>query len=432
MNNLSAATGRACLVESIPKGLEDLRGTPGVQYTEDVLVRMTRAAQTTIDLTAMYWALLARSNERRREGFHRRAIRHRWALGPDARFTSALQRRSERGVTIRILQSPGLLRPEAGVRDTTSISSPTASRSIRSRWATGTAAAASCTRRSGSSMPPHLPRLCQHGLEVDRAGKGDGRRRRGLPGPCRRRRQVLRGVVAFRPLTPASVEVFDPAARIDRRVPPWSALAPPAQARRSPLADDEYAPPSTAGARCQRRIERRAGRLFLTGCPDEVLRLRAAPGTATDWSTPSTTRARSICVSVMDFGPVGLYSRQNAGPPVGDEGVIPNDTPVWWPSLFDALLSAVLTRKVYVRLLVSKWAHTSGPHRALPGRVAEGRRCRPRGPLHDCRPARDQAVHHSRLGQHRPAVAASIPATPGSITRSTSSPIAASTSARRT
>ena len=36
------------------------------------------------------------------------------------------------------------------------------------------------------------------------------------------------------------------------------------------------------------------------------------------------------------------------------------DTPVWWPALFDALLSAALTRKVYVRLLVSKWAHTSG------------------------------------------------------------------------
>jgi phospholipase D3/4 len=38
---------------------------------------------------------------------------------------------------------------------------------------------------------------------------------------------------------------------------------------------------------------------------------------------------------------------------------VPTDTPVWWPSLVDALLSAVLTRKVYVRLLVSKWAHTS-------------------------------------------------------------------------
>ena len=33
---------------------------------------------------------------------------------------------------------------------------------------------------------------------------------------------------------------------------------------------------------------------------------------------------------------------------------------MWWSSLFDSLLSAVLTRKVYVRLLVSKWAHTSG------------------------------------------------------------------------
>src|SRR5258708_18255110 len=62
----------------------------------------------------------------------------------------------------------------------------------------------------------------------------------------------------------------------------------------------------------------------------------------------------------MDFAPVSLFGRKSAGPPLGNEGVIPNDTPVWWPSLFDALLSAVLTRKVYVRLLVSKWAHTSG------------------------------------------------------------------------
>src|SRR5262249_57838026 len=69
---------------------------------------------------------------------------------------------------------------------------------------------------------------------------------------------------------------------------------------------------------------------------------------------------KSICVSVMDFAPAGLYGRKSAGAPLGDEGIIPNDTPVWWSSLFDALLSAVLTRKLYVRLLVSRWAHTSG------------------------------------------------------------------------
>jgi hypothetical protein len=47
---------RASLVESVPMGMEDLRGTSGVQFTEDTLVRLTNTAQSTIDLTAMYWA----------------------------------------------------------------------------------------------------------------------------------------------------------------------------------------------------------------------------------------------------------------------------------------------------------------------------------------------------------------------------------------
>ena len=62
----------------------------------------------------------------------------------------------------------------------------------------------------------------------------------------------------------------------------------------------------------------------------------------------------------MDFAPVGIFDRKSAAATAGSGGAIPYDTPVWWSSLFDALLSAVLTRKVYVGLLVSKWAHTSG------------------------------------------------------------------------
>jgi PLD-like domain len=88
--------------------------------------------------------------------------------------------------------------------------------------------------------------------------------------------------------------------------------------------------------------------------------LRGTPGVAyTEIRTIDDAR-KSICVSVMDFAPVGLFGRQSAGTTLGSESAIPYDTPVWWSSLFDALLSAVLTRKVYVRLLVSKWAHTSG------------------------------------------------------------------------
>src|SRR5215471_11131989 len=40
---------------------------------------------------------------------------------------------------------------------------------------------------------------------------------------------------AFAALSPTSVEVFDPMARINRRVPPWSLLVPPEQCTQSPL-----------------------------------------------------------------------------------------------------------------------------------------------------------------------------------------------------
>jgi len=58
MPEMTTQSPRASLVESIPVGLESLRDTPRIQYTADVLVRLTLAAQSTIDLTAMYWALL--------------------------------------------------------------------------------------------------------------------------------------------------------------------------------------------------------------------------------------------------------------------------------------------------------------------------------------------------------------------------------------
>jgi phospholipase D3/4 len=155
------------------------------------------------------------------------------------------------------------------------------------------------------------------------------------------------------------LEVFDPVARIDRRVPPWSALASPSRRAESPLAGDEYATTFNLKSPLQLELSGERGGSFLTGCPDEVM------GSGRTWDGEGLVHTiddarTSICVSVMDFGPVGLYSRQKAGAPVGDEGIIPNNTPVWWPSLFDALLTAALTRKVYVRLLVSKWAHTSG------------------------------------------------------------------------
>ena len=106
MNDLTPA-GRASLVESIPVGLEDLRGTAGVQYTEDVLTRLTRAAQSTIDLTAMYWALLPDPTEGGDEEGFTQAQLDSMGAGEGRALFEALREAAGRGVSIRILQSPG-------------------------------------------------------------------------------------------------------------------------------------------------------------------------------------------------------------------------------------------------------------------------------------------------------------------------------------
>src|SRR6202011_2695516 len=81
-------------------------GTPGVQYTEEAPVRLTRPAQSTIDLTAMYWALLPDPAGDDEKGFTDSQFE---AMGAGAGRTlyQALRDAAARGVTIRILQSPG-------------------------------------------------------------------------------------------------------------------------------------------------------------------------------------------------------------------------------------------------------------------------------------------------------------------------------------
>ena len=66
------------------------------------------------------------------------------------------------------------------------------------------------------------------------------------------------------------------------------------------------------------------GGVFVTGCPDEVC------GGGRTWDGEGLVHTiddarETICISVMDFGPIGLYSRQKAGPPMGDHGGIPDN-----------------------------------------------------------------------------------------------------------
>jgi len=347
-----ANSAHAYLVESIPKGLEDLRGTPGVAYTEDVLVRLTSNAKSSIDLTAMYWALLADPGSDDEKGFTPEQLDEMGA-GAGRALYEALRAAAQRGVHIRILQGPGFSSHrqesdalQADFPDRISIHSVE-----MGKWYGG-----------GGIMHQKVWIFDQRHLYLGSVNmdwksitqvKEMGVVVEDCPDLAADAGRYFEAWWAFAALSPTSVQVFDPVARINRRVPPWSLLVPPERRTQSPLATGcSWKVPLSL------ELGGEQGTVFLTGCPREVL----DPGRT--WDEEGLIRTiddarKSICVSVMDFAPVGIFDRKSAAATAGSGGAIPYDTPVWWSSLFDALLSAVLTRKVYVRLLVSKWAHTS-------------------------------------------------------------------------
>jgi phospholipase D3/4 len=344
---------RVSLVESIPMGLECLRGTAGVRYTEDVLVRLTQAAQSTIDLTAMYWALLPDAKGVDEQGFTDQQFQQMGADHGRALY-EALRDAARRGVSIRILQSPGF----SGQKQESDDLREQFPKQISiheidmSKWYGGGIMhqkiwifdSVHLYLGSANMDWKSLMQVKEMGVAVEDS-----------PELAADATRYFDSWWEFSALSPTSQEVFDPAVRIDRRVPSWSSLIAAAKRSASPLAE-KYATAYSACTPLRLALNGEYGGVFLSGCPQEVL------GSGRTWDGEGLVHTiddaqKSVCISVMDFAPTGLYSRP--GPPVGDKDIIPTDTPVWWPLLTDALLSAVLTRKLYVRLLISKWAHTS-------------------------------------------------------------------------
>ena len=361
----SAAHGRQCgriprahLVESIPVGLEDLRGTAGVQYTEDVLVRLTCSAQSTIDLTAMYWALLPDSESVDEKGFTPAQFEGMGAGAGHALY-EALRDAAVRGVSIRILQSPGFS-GQKQESDTFREEFPDRV-SIHSiemgKWYGG-----------GGIMHQKIWIFDSRHVYVGSANmdwksisqvKEMGIAVEDCPDLAADAGCYFESWWCFSALTPAGVETFRPR-RAHR--PNRAAVVEPCSGRRTraiavgrrAVCRDVRRRDATP-ARTERRNRRRV--------PDRMPGRGSGSGRTWDGDglvhTINDAR-KSVCVSVMDFAPTSLFGRQDGASPNGHDGSIPTNTPVWWPSLTDAILSAVLTRKVYVRLLVSKWAHTSG------------------------------------------------------------------------
>jgi phospholipase D3/4 len=348
---------RAYLVESIPKGLEQLRGTPGVQYTEDVLVRLTRSARCSIDVTAMYWSLLPDSTGADEAGFTEAQLEAMGA-GTGRALFEALREAAARGVLIRVLQGPGFS-GGAQESDTLAREFPDRIRIHRVQMGDWYGGSGIMHQKIWVFDERHLylgsanmdwksiMQVKEMGVVVENSLE--------LAADATR---YFEGWLAFSDLPATSVEAFDQSVRVYRKVPPWSALIPSERRQTSPLEDGRFASPYNQRTPLTVTLDGQPAGMFLTGCPHEVL----APERSYDGDALVHTildATSSVCVSVMDFAPVGLYRRAGDADPTRREESFPTDTPAWWPSLFDALLSAALTRKVHVRMLVSKWAHTS-------------------------------------------------------------------------
>ena len=229
---------RAYLVESIPRGLEDLRGTPGVQYTEDVLVRLTDAAKSSIDLTAMYWALLADPTSDDEKGFDTDKL-DKMGAGTGRALYESLRAAAKRGVRIRILQSPGF---SAGKQESETLREESPDQiSIHpvemGKWYGGGGImhqkiwifdARHIYLGSANMDWKSIAQVKEMGVVVE-----------DCPDLAADTAKYFETWLAFATLAPASVAVFDPAARIDRRVPPWSDLVPDGLVRLTPAAAED-------------------------------------------------------------------------------------------------------------------------------------------------------------------------------------------------
>jgi len=261
-----ANSAHAYLVESIPKGLEDLRGTPGVAYTEDVLVRLTSNAKSSIDLTAMYWALLADPGSDDEKGFTPEQLDEMGA-GAGRALYEALRAAAQRGVHIRILQGPGFSSHrqesdalQADFPDRISIHSVE-----MGKWYGG-----------GGIMHQKVWIFDQRHLYLGSVNmdwksitqvKEMGVVVEDCPDLAADAGRYFEAWWAFAALSPTSVQVFDPVARIDRRVPPWSLLVPPERRTQSPLAGGTSATACSWKVPLSLELGGEQGTVFLTGCP---------------------------------------------------------------------------------------------------------------------------------------------------------------------
>ena len=329
-------TAKAYFLESIPNDLTDLYSDV-VQYTPQKLIELVNQTTHQLDIMAMYWELLpSREN---RIVFTEEQLE---ILGaPYGRILyDALARAAERGVKIRIIQNgnwhtedhpeldalvekypnnidvhlikmtdwygTGVMHQKVWVFDQTTIYLGSANMDWKA-----------------------LTQVKELGIVIENE------------------KTVVEDLLHYfdtwerlaKIEKPSTLEVFDSRFQVQRQVPAWSDQINLTQRIPSPLETPSHSFNITSPMEITLNDE--IGEAFITGAPHEM----CSDSRSFDIDGILYTlqdAQKTICLSMMDFAPTSFYNKAN----------------IWWGDLFDALVQAVITRQVHVRLLISHWANS--------------------------------------------------------------------------
>ncbi len=343
------------LVETLPADL-DLAPIAGTLPTAETLIRHTQQARQRIDLITMYWALLAESSAEDVDRFGTETLDEMGAhLGRE--LYQALWQAAERGVVVRLLESPGFdpsvdesRRLQAAFPDQVTIRQLDMSAWYdggivhQKLWLWDDRAA-----YIGSANPDWkaLAQVKELGIlvEEDAAVLADAAR-------------YFETWWRFATLPPQSATIFDAASQVTRRVPNWSPQISAEIRQPNPLDQPDLT--TAAGWATPHAVEMngQTGELLLTNSPS-ALSVGARSDDLDVIVATILSAERHVDLAVMDFAPTSYYYDR----PDPETGLTMGDGEqahaIYWPPLTNAILQAVVTHGVVVRLLVSEWAHSA-------------------------------------------------------------------------
>ncbi|MCP4424839.1 MAG: hypothetical protein GY803_10130 [Chloroflexi bacterium] len=327
----------AYLVESIPSDLVDLPQPQGVADTKIALQQLVDGAERTIDVTAVYWSLLANNEEPDLAGFSESRLLELGA-GYGRALYRALENAARRGVRIRILQSPGFDdEPQESAQLAAAFPEQVQVWQVNlADWYGGGIMHHKLWIVDGRSLYlgsanmdwRSLTQVKELGVIIENQ-----------PAIAADATQQFETWLQFAALEPQSIEFFDTAVQVTRLVPRWSELVEADGRSPSPLPPnkshnlDNPLPLAAAGEK---------GTAVLTASPPELTDSGRADDLAGLLHTIRVAE-RSICLSVMNFAPTGKQDEQL----------------FWWPQITNALLQAIVNRGVNVRFLLGWWHYTA-------------------------------------------------------------------------